>query len=48
VAAIGPVAAEALGARGIAIDVLPERAFVMKRLVAAISDSVPRHRPAAT
>jgi uroporphyrinogen-III synthase len=46
VAAIGPVAAEALGARGVAIDVLPEKAFVMKRLVAAIADSVQRHRPA--
>jgi len=38
VAAIGPVAADALAARGVGISVLPEKAFVMKRLVAAIAE----------
>lgn len=41
VAAIGPVAADALVARGVTISVLPEKAFVMRRLVAAIAESRP-------
>lgn len=36
VAAIGPIAAEALRSRGITPSILPEKAFVMKRLVGAI------------
>jgi uroporphyrinogen-III synthase len=42
VAAIGPVAADALATRGVVISVLPEKAFVMKRLVAAIAERGPR------
>jgi uroporphyrinogen-III synthase len=33
VAAIGPVAAEGLRARGVRVDVCPEQGFVMKNLV---------------
>jgi uroporphyrinogen-III synthase len=36
VAAIGPVAVEALEDRGIGVDIVPEQPFVMKRLTAAI------------
>lgn len=39
-AAIGPVVKEALIARGVQPDVVPEKAFVMKRLVAAITDAL--------
>lgn len=39
VAAIGPVVVEALGARGVRIDVVPEKGFVMRRLVNAIADA---------
>ncbi|HEY5091141.1 MAG TPA: uroporphyrinogen-III synthase, partial [Polyangia bacterium] len=36
VAAIGPIVVEALGARGVRIDVVPDKAFVMRNLVAAL------------
>jgi uroporphyrinogen-III synthase len=36
VAAIGPIVVEALGARGVRIDVQPDKAFVMRNLVAAL------------
>ena len=37
VAAIGPIVDEALAARGVRIDVIPEKAFVMRRLVDALA-----------
>jgi uroporphyrinogen-III synthase len=37
VAAIGPIAVEALRSKGVTASVVPEKAFVMKRLVAAIA-----------
>lgn len=37
VAAIGPIAEQALRVRGVTASVVPEKAFVMKRLVAAIA-----------
>jgi uroporphyrinogen-III synthase len=37
VAAIGPIVVDALGARGVRIDVVPDRAFVMRRLVGALA-----------
>jgi uroporphyrinogen-III synthase len=37
VAAIGPIVVAALGERGVAIDIVPEQPFVMKRLTAAIA-----------
>ena len=37
VAAIGPIVDEALAARGVRIDVVPEKAFVMRRLVDALA-----------
>ena len=37
VAAIGPIVDEALAARGVRIDVMPEKAFVMRRLVDALA-----------
>jgi uroporphyrinogen-III synthase len=37
VAAIGPIVVEALAARGIRIDIVPEKGFVMRRLVNAIA-----------
>jgi uroporphyrinogen-III synthase len=36
VAAIGPIAVEALAARGVRTDIVPEKSFVMRRLVNAI------------
>jgi uroporphyrinogen-III synthase len=36
VAAIGPIAVEALAARGVRADIVPEKSFVMRRLVNAI------------
>jgi uroporphyrinogen-III synthase len=36
VAAIGPIVVEALGARGVRIDVVPDKAFVMRNLVGAL------------
>jgi uroporphyrinogen-III synthase len=40
VAAIGPIVVEALGARGARIDVVPEKGFVMRRLVNALAASL--------
>jgi len=40
VAAIGPIVVEALGARGARIDVVPEKGFVMRRLVNALVESL--------
>jgi uroporphyrinogen-III synthase len=37
VAAIGPIAVEALGKRGVRSDVVPEKGFVMRRLVNALA-----------
>jgi uroporphyrinogen-III synthase len=37
VAAIGPIVDEALAAHGVRIDVMPEKAFVMRRLVDALA-----------
>ena len=37
VAGIGPIVDEALAARGVRIDVMPEKAFVMRRLVDALA-----------
>ncbi len=37
VAAIGPIVDEALAARGVRIDIMPEKAFVMRRLVDALA-----------
>jgi len=39
VAAIGPVVDEALRARGVRIDVVPEKGFVMRRLVNALAEA---------
>jgi uroporphyrinogen-III synthase len=36
VAAIGPIAVEALSAHGTRIDVVPDKGFVMRRLVGAL------------
>jgi uroporphyrinogen-III synthase len=40
VAAIGPIVVEALSARGVRIDIVPEKSFVMRRLVNAIVESL--------
>jgi uroporphyrinogen-III synthase len=40
VAAVGPVVAEALRQRGIAVNVCPEQGFVMKNLVKLLKDSL--------
>jgi uroporphyrinogen-III synthase len=40
VAAIGPIVDEALAAHGVRIDVIPEKAFVMRRLVDALATSL--------
>jgi uroporphyrinogen-III synthase len=40
VAAIGPIVVDALGARGVRIDVVPEKGFVMRRLVNALADAL--------
>jgi uroporphyrinogen-III synthase len=46
VAAIGPIAAEALRKHGIEPAILPEKAFVMKRLVSAMVEALrPSDRP---
>jgi len=46
VAAIGPIVADALGARRTRIDIIPEKSFVMRRLVLALVDALGA-RPAA-
>jgi uroporphyrinogen-III synthase len=40
VAAIGPIVADALGARRVRIDIVPEKSFVMRRLVNAIVETL--------
>jgi uroporphyrinogen-III synthase len=40
VAAVGPIAAEALAARGVRVDVVPEKSFVMRRLVNALVEAL--------
>jgi uroporphyrinogen-III synthase len=40
VAAIGPIAVEALAAHGLRADVVPEKGFVMRRLVNALAESL--------
>ena len=40
VAAIGPIVVEALGKRGVRIDVVPEKGFVMRRLVNALAEAL--------
>jgi uroporphyrinogen-III synthase len=40
VAAIGPIVVDALGARGVRIDVVPEKGFVMRRLVNALAEAL--------
>ena len=40
VAAIGPIVIESLGARGVRIDVRPDKAFVMRNLVAALVEAL--------
>ncbi|HSY40667.1 MAG TPA: uroporphyrinogen-III synthase [Polyangia bacterium] len=40
VAAIGPIVVEALEKRGVRIDVVPEKGFVMRRLVNALAESL--------
>jgi uroporphyrinogen-III synthase len=47
VAAIGPVAAEALQRHGVTPDILPGKAYVMKNLVAAIVAAIAAANPAA-
>jgi uroporphyrinogen-III synthase len=42
VAAIGPIAVEALAARRVRIDIVPDKSFVMRRLVQAIVDGLAR------
>ena len=45
VAAIGPIVVEALTARGVRIDIVPEKSFVMRRLVNAIVSSLGEPAP---
>ena len=40
VAAIGPIAVEALAKRGVSSDVVPEKGFVMRRLVNALAEAL--------
>ncbi len=40
VAAIGPIVVEALEARGVRIDVVPDKGFVMRRLVNALAEAL--------
>jgi uroporphyrinogen-III synthase len=40
IAAIGPIVVEALAARGVRADVVPEKSFVMRRLVNALVESL--------
>ncbi len=45
VAAIGPIAVEALGSHGLRADVVPEKGFVMRRLVNALAEALGPARP---
>jgi uroporphyrinogen-III synthase len=40
VAAIGPIVVEALAARRVRVDIMPEKSFVMRRLVGALVESL--------
>jgi hypothetical protein len=40
VAAIGPIVLEALAARRVRVDVMPEKSFVMRRLVNALVEAL--------
>ncbi len=40
VAAIGPIAVEALGTHGVRADIVPEKSFVMRRLVNALDEAL--------
>lgn len=40
VAAIGPIVVESLSARGVRIDIVPEKSFVMKRLTTLIAETL--------
>jgi uroporphyrinogen-III synthase len=40
VAAIGPIVVEALAARRVRVDIVPEKSFVMRRLVGALVDAL--------
>jgi uroporphyrinogen-III synthase len=40
VAAIGPIVVEALAARRVRVDVVPEKSFVMRRLVSALAEAL--------
>ena len=40
VAAIGPIAVEALGSHGVRADVVPDKGFVMRRLVNALAEAL--------
>jgi uroporphyrinogen-III synthase len=42
VAAVGPIVVEALGARGVRVDAVPEKSFVMRRLVNVLVDVIGR------
>ncbi|HEX3694735.1 MAG TPA: uroporphyrinogen-III synthase [Polyangia bacterium] len=48
VAAIGPIAVEALQLRGARVDIVPEKSFVMKRLVQRIVEVLGAPSPPAT
>jgi uroporphyrinogen-III synthase len=43
VAAVGPIVVEALEARGVRVDAVPEKSFVMRRLVNVLVDVIGRH-----
>jgi uroporphyrinogen-III synthase len=43
VAAVGPIVVEALGARGVRVDAVPEKSFVMRRLVNVLVEVIGRH-----
>jgi uroporphyrinogen-III synthase len=40
VAAIGPIVVDALGARRVRVDIVPEKSFVMRRLVTALAEAL--------
>jgi uroporphyrinogen-III synthase len=48
VAAIGPIVVEALAARGVRAAVVPEKSFVMRRLVNALVEALGPAQPAGT
>jgi uroporphyrinogen-III synthase len=48
IAAIGPIAADSIGAKGWRVDITPEQGFVMKNLVQQIKRELERKRPPNT